>query len=125
MTDLHGPKFNEALEGRTLLMRAVYEGNLEMVVALLQEGSNVNAQDCDGDTALMFAAFKGDFLCVKLLLAHGADVHARARNGWTAKRAAQSRNFPEVTALLERAEDKAFAAGIARLEREYSGERED
>lgn len=115
-------KFNPAIEGRTLLMRAAFEGDLEMAVALLQEGSRVNARDADGDTALMFAAFNGHFLIVKLLLGHGADVLLRARNGWTARQAALSRNYKEIAALLERAEEKAFARGLSGLDDEFSGE---
>jgi ankyrin repeat protein len=115
-------KFNESVEGRTLLMRAAYDGDLEMAVALLQEGSHVNARDADGDTALMFAAFNGHFLIVKLLLGHGADVFLRARNGWTARRAAQSKSHNAVADLLGRAEEKALAEGLSRIDDEFSGE---
>lgn len=114
-------RFNPALEGRTLLMRAAFEGDLETAVSLLQEGSRVNARDADGDTALMFAAFNGHFLIVKLLLGHGADVLLRARNGWTARQAALSKNYMEIAALLERAEEKATAEGLSRLDDEFSG----
>lgn len=117
-------RFNPAIEGRTLLMRAAFEGDLEMAVALLQEGSHVNARDADGDTALMFAAFNGHFLLVKLLLGHGADVLLRARNGWTARQAALSRNHKEIAALLERAEEKVFAGGLSQLDDDFSGKGE-
>jgi ankyrin repeat protein len=117
-------RFNPAIEGRTLLMRAAFEGDLEMAVALLHEGTHVNARDADGDTALMFAAFNGHFLVVKLLLGHGADVFLRARNGWTAKQAAESKYHKEVVELLGRAEEKAAAEGLSRIANEFSGKDE-
>lgn len=119
-----GSKFNQAIDGRTRLMRAAFEGDLEMAVSLLQQGSDVNAQDADGDTALMFAAFNGHFLLVKLLLGHGADVFLRARNGWTARQAALSKNHGEILALLERAEEKTLTEKLPRLDDEFSEEKE-
>ena len=113
-------KLNPAIEGRTPLMRAASDGDLLEVVALLQEGADVNARDVDGDTALMFAAFNGHHLTVKLLLGHGADVLLRARNGWTAKLAARSKNHREIVALLEQAEEKAAAEGSSRLDADYA-----
>ena len=124
MNDKNDSIFNPVVEGRTLLMRAAFKGDLEMAVALLHEGAHVNAQDRDGDTALMFAAMNGHFLIVKLLLGHGADVFLPARNGWTARKAAQSRGYQEIVALLERAEVKVAADGMSRLVDEFSGEAE-
>ncbi|MCA1567677.1 MAG: ankyrin repeat domain-containing protein [Acidobacteria bacterium] len=117
-------KFNQSIEGRTRLMRAAFEGDLEMAVSLLQQGSYVNARDVDGDTALMFASFNGHFLLVKLLLGHGADVFLRARNGWTARQAALSKSHAEVAALLKRAEEKALTERLPRLDDEFSEEEE-
>jgi ankyrin repeat protein len=105
-------------------MRAAFEGDLEMAVSLLQNGSYVNARDVDGDTALMFASFNGHFLLVKLLLGHGADVFLRARNGWTARQAALSKNHREIAVLLERAEEKALTESLPRLDDEFSEEEE-
>ena len=117
-------ELNDNVEDRTLLMHAAYKGDLAQVLALLKEGSDVNARDEGGDTALMFAALGGHFLIVKLLLAHGADIHARARNGWTPLQAAKSRSHREVATLLERAEDKSFRDELTRLMGEFGGESE-
>lgn len=103
-------------------MFAAFDGDLERVLALLEEGSDPNAQDAGGDTALMFAAMRGHFLAVKTLLAHGADPLARARNGWTARRFAETGRHKEIAALLERAEEKAYRDGLARLEAELGDE---
>ena len=114
-----GDSLNRNVEGRTLLMHASFEGDLDRVVALLDEGSDPNARDGGGDTALMFAALGGHFLIVKMLLAHGADPLARARNGWTALHFAESRQHRDVAALLERAEDKAYREAMRKLEAEF------
>ena len=113
---------NSNVEGRTLLMHAAFEGDLDRVIRLLDEGSDPNARDAGGDTALMFAAMRGHFLIVKVLLAHGADPLARARNGWTALRFAQTRWHYEVASLLERAEETAYRDGLARLREEFDDE---
>lgn len=100
-------------------MRAAFSGDLAQVMALLDEGSDVNARDRDGDTALMFASFNGHFLIVKALLGHGADVHARARNGWTALQAAKSKFHHKIARLLEQAEEQSLAEGMKRLVAEF------
>jgi len=113
---------NRNVEGRTLLMRAAFEGDLDMLIRLLDEGSDPNARDEGGDTALMFAAMRGHFMIVKTLLAHGADPLERARNGWTALRFAESRYHHEVAALLRQAEEKAYREAMRRIEAEMGGE---
>ena len=117
-----GDSLNRNVEGRTPLMHASFEGDLDRVIALLDEGSDPNDRDAGGDTALMFASMGGHFLVVKMLLAHGADPLARARNGWTALRFAESRYQHEVAALLRRAEEEAYRDGMARLKAELDGQ---
>lgn len=103
-------------------MHASFDGDLDRVIASLDEGSDVNARDGGGDTALMFAAMGGHFLVVKMLLAHGADPLLRAKNGWTALMFAESRHQHEVAALLRRAEEKAYRDGMERLKAELDGQ---
>ncbi len=43
-------------------MYVAFEGDLDRVIRLLDEGSDVNARDSGGDTALMFALMGGHFL---------------------------------------------------------------
>lgn len=109
---------NRNIEGRTLLMHASFEGDLDRVLALLDGGSDPNARDGGGDTALMFAAMGGHFLIVKMLLGHGADPLVCAKNGWTALHFAESRHQREVASLLRRAEEKAYRDGMAKLREE-------
>ena len=116
-----GDSLNRNVEGRTLLMHASFEGDLDRVIRLLEEGSDVNARDAGGDTALMFASMAGHFLIVKMLLAHGADPLLRARNGWTALRFAETWQHHEVASLLRRAEEKAYRDGLTKLREELDG----
>jgi ankyrin repeat protein len=97
---------NWAVEGRTPLMMAAYEGHIGRLRTLLERGADVNARDDDGDTALMFAAFKGHAVIVHLLLTHGADVEAMAENGWTAVKAARSCRHYAVAEMLESARER-------------------
>jgi len=113
---------NSNIDGRTLLMHASFDGDLDRVLALLSEGSDPNARDAGRDTALMFAAMRGHFMIVKLLLAHGADPLARAKNGWTALRFAESRYHQEVASLLLRAEERVYRDGLRRIVAEMGGE---
>lgn len=103
-------------------MHASFEGDLDRVIRLLDEGSDVNARDAGGDTALMFASMGGRLLAVKILLAHGADPLACARNGWTALHFAESRHHREVVALLRRAEEEAYQDGVAALRGQLDGQ---
>ncbi|HLL74453.1 MAG TPA: ankyrin repeat domain-containing protein [Pyrinomonadaceae bacterium] len=113
---------NKNVEGRTLLMHAAFEGDLDRVIRLLEEGSDPNASDAGGDTALMFAAMRGHFMIVKMLLAHGAAPLERAKNGWTPRRFAETGRHAEVVSLLERAEEKSYRDGLARLNEEFDDE---
>lgn len=117
-----GDSLNRNVEGRTPLMHASFEGDLDRIIRLLDEGSDPNARDAGGDTALMFASMGGHFLVVKMLLGHGADPLLRARNGWTALMFAESRHQHEVASLLRRAEEKAYGNGMAQRKAELDGQ---
>ena len=73
--------------GRTPLLRAIVDGTLSEVRALLEAGADANAALCGGtalcfdagETALMLAAPEPDKL--RLLLEHGADPAAGPNGG--------------------------------------------
>ena len=61
--------------GEKSLLHEAYNGNLEMVKNLAQNGINVNAKDAKHFTPLHLAALKGHLNIVILLLEHGAEVN--------------------------------------------------
>lgn len=66
----------------TPLMKFAYDGNVEVVGALLQYGATVNIATADGKTALSEAVAQGNDAVVEVLLKAGADPAIRA-NGLT------------------------------------------
>lgn len=69
--------------GRTALMYAVVEGELEKAKELIRSGADVNATDKHDWTALHFATQNYSIEFVKLLLESGAIVEAEDSNGNT------------------------------------------
>lgn len=88
------------------LLDAAEAGNGVHVLALLGQGSDVDARGADGTTALMWAAYYGDVDLVQRLLAAGADVSARNEFGTSAlAQAAIQGNAPIIDALLKAGAD--------------------
>ena len=63
----------EDSEGRTPLMHAVHNNQLEAVKMLVESGANVNRTASDGSTALHQVAFSGSIEMIALLLSLGGD----------------------------------------------------
>jgi len=94
---------------RTALMDAVEDDNLEMIIALLDAGAEVDARDKAGETALLMASER-QLDVVNLLLARGAKVNAKDKAGWTplmqaSYNAPYTGNPAIVEALLDRGAD--------------------
>lgn len=79
-------------EGWTALIIAVYNGSLECVKFLIENGADINAQNYNGTTVLMYAkseAIKSnDFKIVELLLDHNVkletkDIYGKNILDWT------------------------------------------
>ncbi|MBC7919272.1 MAG: ankyrin repeat domain-containing protein [Rhodoferax sp.] len=83
------------------LLQAAQQGNVQWVVALLNEGASLQARDAQGRTALIWAAIGGHSTLVKRLLELGADRAAADRDGLTALQHARQLGLVEVAALLE------------------------
>jgi uncharacterized protein len=100
-------------EGNTSLMRAALDGQTKQVEALLQSGSDVNAQNREGRTALMFAIVNLRVATVKTLLEFGADVNVQAAGcGCTPLiLAACSGDIGITRALLKRGADARKVSG--------------
>ena len=64
--------------GETALMKAITNGDLEIVKSLIEKGADVNikAKYATGYTALMLASLEPDIKIIKLLIKKGADVNA-------------------------------------------------
>ena len=73
-------KINNALR-RNALMVASFEGHLDIVQLLLDNGAKVNDVDSTGMTALMLAAERGHLEIVKLLLSKGANIDNKTTVG--------------------------------------------
>lgn len=90
----------------TALTIALYNGSIEMVNLLLEEGANPDLQDSTGWTPLMTAATKGDEEGVKLLLQAGADPLKSDDTGYTAADYAYEYGFEELATMLEEVGDQ-------------------
>lgn len=72
-----------ANDGSTPLYIAAQNGHLEVVIALLQAGADINQPANDGKTPLYIAAENGHLDMVQALLAAGADINQAANDGKT------------------------------------------
>lgn len=83
------------------LVRAAEMGRLEQVKALLEVGTNPNAESDGGFTALMWAAARGHIDVVDALLESGADLETRTRKGRTAVDIAIQEGHDNAVRLLQ------------------------
>lgn len=87
-------------DGTTALQRAVQEGRLATVKALIASGANVNAANRYGSTPLAVAAAGGNAEITAALLKAGADVRASVPEMGNVLMAASRTGNPEVIKLL-------------------------
>jgi ankyrin repeat protein len=89
-------------QGNPVLCQAAESKNGAIITALVAGGADVNAVNHIGWTPLIIAAQRGNIETVRALLKAGADINFTTDRdtGWTALRAAQSSNHPEIAALL-------------------------
>ena len=79
---------------------AARDGDVERIVALLDQGEPVAAPDDAGEPALLIAALAGHSDTVSVLLERGCDIHVRNKGGLTALHAAAYGGHADVAALL-------------------------
>lgn len=77
------PAVSHADDGKDL-WNAAFDGNLSKVLALIEEGVDIDRPRSDGVTALMLAAQNGHEKIVQALLAKGADINHPDNGGQTA-----------------------------------------
>ena len=85
MADINNQYINTCdKDGRTPLMNAIIENQIDKARTLLNAGANVNTKDKNGNTALVYAAIKSLTEFTEELIQHGADVNAADNSGNTA-----------------------------------------
>lgn len=80
-TNVHAKR---SVDGDTALHIAAFEGHVDVIGKLLQNGAHVDASNGIGQTPLMLAAANGQTKAVRLLLNRKADVRAKNAYGATA-----------------------------------------
>ena len=114
--------------GRTALIRAAKNGDVEEINLLLKSNANVNLCDNDGWTALMNAArYQNDPEIVRILLDAGANPDQKNKYGSTALHlAAAYTEAPEILRQLVEAtknSDEIFKSFIMTLTSNSAGEK--
>jgi ankyrin repeat protein len=74
--------------------------DINILLACIAAGANVNASDNNGYTALMRAALNGHTEIARLLIAAGADVNASDNYGWTVLMCAVEYGRTEIVEIL-------------------------
>jgi len=82
---------------------AIKRGDVQIVLALLGQGADVDARDRYGNTALMLAAHAGQREVVETLIAHRADLNITAKFGLSALMLALVAGHAEIAHLLAKA----------------------
>ena len=99
---LQNPRLNLYIKP-SVLIRAAYNGNIEMVSLLLERGVRVNEQNHHGETALIIATRKQHARIVEMLLEAGAKTNIQNNKGTTALMKAVLSGNTQVTNLLLKA----------------------
>jgi hypothetical protein len=101
-------------EDQALLGKAVSDGDVAQVEALLQKGTPPNQKDKPGSPLLVDASRRGKYEIVRTLIAHGADLFAEVQGGGDALWIASAEGHDQVVEhLIEKGRDNVkFAASL-------------
>lgn len=86
--------------GRTALIKAAQNGQIDQISILLEAGAETNVEDKNGQTPLFFAVMSEESSCVKMLLEHGAHVNHHDHDKWTALHLAAKFDLVEIAEIL-------------------------
>lgn len=86
--------------GRTPLMEAAFDGNIDVVRALIQSGAIISIQNSYGLTALHDAAAEGHSEIVELLIKSGANIDACSNQNVTPLMCAAAWDYFDTVKLL-------------------------
>lgn len=75
------PIFGQTQSPDESLFAAAKLGDIDVIKAHLDRGTNINARDEGGGSALGLAAIAGQIDAMRYLIAHGADVNATSNDG--------------------------------------------
>ncbi len=87
--------------GRTHLIYAAENDQIDIVETLLKKGADINAQCNSGWTALMWASKNNNLKMVNILLDHDCDITLKNSGGHTAKFYTQDKQI-ELTLIMAR-----------------------
>jgi ankyrin repeat protein len=93
-------------DGETALIRAVENGNSEIVATLVEAGADMNIRDNYGNTPLIRASMIGEEYILEVLLDLGADVNAQSNAGDTALIMASRRGHYDIVEMLLASEEE-------------------
>jgi Zn-dependent protease with chaperone function len=98
----------EPSEGETPLMTAVFNGDIEEVRVLIEEGSDLEAKDADGYTALNYTTLSEENEIAQVLLKAGADPNAQDDYSNILVSAIYSENYELASMLYDYGADPAL-----------------
>jgi hypothetical protein len=87
-------------DGRTPLIQAAREGDVEKVKFLIEYGASIDLGDKYGWTALIIAAWNNRIEIAKVLIASNAKLDLQNKYGWTALIIAAFHNYIEIAKVL-------------------------
>lgn len=87
-------------QGKSPLILAVEDKDLDLADLLLQNGADVDLKDRSGRTALMYAVTHASSFMVRLLLDAGADTSIKNKQGVTVTDLAKRRGNERIISLL-------------------------
>jgi ankyrin repeat protein len=104
---------------------AAGEGQVEVLIVLVELGANTDAKDVNGTTPLHHAAGNGQVEAVKVLAQLGADIAARTPHGDTPLQVSIRFGHHQVAQVLRELESTARAQQAAASERAQQAARQD
>ncbi|MEM9819424.1 MAG: ankyrin repeat domain-containing protein [Bacteroidota bacterium] len=96
-------ELSKATDDLTVLLRAIDDGDIDIVRFVLEKGVNVNGQTKRGWTPLLEAVDEGDANIVQLLLEKGAKPNLGTKAKWTPLHEAADEGSADITRLLIKA----------------------